>query len=149
MASNRTITAANSVYMLGVARLYPIPQQLQGYGADKAFDTDAAETAEVVKGVDGIMSAGFIPTITSQSIEIQADSPSSQIFEDWDSAQRAIKEIYFANGIIILPSVARQYVLVRGVLSSVMRVPGTRKVLQARTWIIKWDSISPVPYLGP
>jgi hypothetical protein len=140
-----TITAANAVYMLGVAGLFPTPQQLQGFSADAAFDTDASEPAEVVMGVDGRMSAGFVPFLTRQTISIMPDSPSSLLFEDWLAAQKAAREVYLANAVITLTSVNRAYVLTQGVMTSIVSIPGTRKVLQARNFIITWTDINPVP----
>lgn len=145
MANNNTITAANSVYLLGVTGVFPVPQQLQGYSADAAFDTDASEPAEVVIGVDGIMSAGFVPFITRQTISIMPDSPSSDLFETWLQAMKAAREVFFGNAVISLPSVGRSYVLTRGVLTSAVSIPGTRKVLQSRNFIISWASIDPTP----
>ena len=72
-----TITAINSVFMLSIFPIYPAPQKLQGYAADDAYDTEAADIAHVVMGVDGFMSAGFIPYLTRQTISIMPDIPSS------------------------------------------------------------------------
>jgi len=72
-----SITAMNSVYALAILNLYPVPQILQGYSADAAFDTEAADAAEIVMGVDGHMSAGFVPFVTRQTISIMPDSISS------------------------------------------------------------------------
>ena len=139
------ITAANAVYMLGVASLYPTAQQLQGFGTDSAFDTDASEPAEVMIGVDGFVSAGFVPFLTKQTITLQADSPSVTLFEDWVSAMSAQLEVYYAFGLISLPAISRSYVLSQGVLTSVPQVPGTRKVLQPRNFVITWGSILAQP----
>lgn len=140
-----TITAANAVYMLMVPGLFPIPQRLQGFAADAAFDTDASEPAEVVKGVDGRMSAGFVPFLTEQTISIMPDSPSSLLFEDWLQAEKVAQEIYYGNATITLPSINRSYALTSGVLRQIISIPGTRRVLQARTFRITWDDISPIP----
>jgi hypothetical protein len=140
-----SITAANAVYLLSVTGLFPVPQQLQGFSADAAFDTDASEPAEVVIGVDGRMSAGYVPFLTRQTISIMPDSVSSLLFEDWLAAQKAAGEVYFANASITLISVNRAYVLTNGILTSIVSIPGTRKVLQARNFIITWGSIDPVP----
>jgi hypothetical protein len=140
-----TITAANSVYMLTIPQLYPIPQQLVGYAADAAFETEASEPAEVVIGVDGRMSAGFVPFLTKQGISIMPDSPSAIVFEDWLTAQKSAQEIYSASAVIYLPSISRSYIMTNGVLTSTFSIPGTRKVLQARTFTITWGDITPVP----
>ena len=141
-----SITAANSIYALAILNLFPVPQILQGYSADAAFDTEAADAAEIVMGVDGHMSAGFVPFVTRQTISIMPDSISSILFEDWMSAQKAAGEVYFANASVTLPSVNRAYVLTNGILTSFPAIPGTRKVLQARQFTITWESVNPVPF---
>lgn len=142
----KTITAANSVFNLIILPIYPVPQTLQGYSADAAFETDAVEPSEVVMGVDGIMSAGYVPVVTKQTIHLMPDSPSSDLFENWILAQKVAREIYYANAFISLPSIGRKYVLTQGVLSSVAQLPSARKVLQARAFVITWASVLPSPF---
>lgn len=140
-----TITSSNSVFMLVIAGLFPVPQQLQGYSADAAFETEAADVAEVVLGVDGIMSAGYVPYLVRQTISLMPDSASASLFETWQQAQKAAQEIYYANGEISMPSVSRRYILTNGVVTSHVAIPGARRVLQARNFIITWGDVSPVP----
>jgi len=140
-----TITAANSTYLLAVNGLFPTFQVLEGYSADDAFSTDAVEPAEVVMGVDGKMSAGWIPTVTQQTISLMPDSNADQIFDAWQAAQKAAREIYFAQAQILLPSVSRSYTLMNGVLSSIPPMVSARKVLQARQFRITWESVTVVP----
>lgn len=142
------ITSANSIYMLTIPNLFPIPQQLQGYATDAAFDTEASDNAEVVMGVDGVLSAGFVPFVTTQVIHLQADSPSVLLFEAWLAAEKAIREKYFAIANISLPSVSRKYVLSSGVLKAIIPIPSAKKVLGPRDFTIVWGSIDPVPFGG-
>ena len=138
-----TITAANSVYLLTIPGLYDTPQLLVGYMADAAFDTEAASPAEVVIGVDGVMSSGYTPYVTAQVISLMPDSPSSIIFEEWLAAQKSQAEVLPAFATIALPSVSRKYTLTNGVLTSIMAIPSARKVLQGRPFTITWNEISP------
>lgn len=146
--AEKTITAANSVFMLSIPELYPIPQRLEGYTADAAFDTDTAEPAEVVMGVDGHMSAGYVPFLTRQTINIMPDSDTSIIFEDWLQAQKTRREVLYCFGEITLPNLFRAYTLNKGVMTSVVQIPGVRRVLQGRSFQITWFSIDPVPVLA-
>lgn len=145
MASLKTITSANSVYTLLVLPILPVPFQIQGFAADAAFDTEPVDAAETIMGVDGIMSAGFLPFITPQTITLQADSPSIEVFETWLSAQKAVKELFFAQGTIALPSVGKSYILTKGVLKRVTQTPPARKVLQPQVYQLDWNDVQPVP----
>ena len=74
-----TITSANSAFSLAVTDLYPAPQAIQGYAADDAFSAEAIELAEIVMGVDGHMSGGFIFNPSLLKVAIMPDSPSLPI----------------------------------------------------------------------
>ena len=54
------ITSSSAVFMLSVPLVFPVPQQLQGFSTDDAFDTDSVEPGETKMGVDGIFSAGVL-----------------------------------------------------------------------------------------
>ncbi len=141
----RTITAANSVYLLSIPGLYSTPVLLQGYATDDAFATEAVDTSEVVKGVDGIMSAGFIPYLTKQTIMLQADSNSIEIFENWLAAMKQAREVIYGNATLSIPSLERKYAMTKGVLSNIQATPTAKKTMQARPFIITWDSVDPAP----
>lgn len=145
--ADRTITAANSVFLLGVVGLFAVPQRLEGYSADAAFETESNEPVETQLGVDGRMSAGWLPTLKKQTIMLQADSISADFFDQWNEAQEARREVMFAFGIIKLPALNKSYELLRGALSAYVPIPSARKVLQARTFGVTWNTIIPNPEL--
>lgn len=137
-----TITSTNSVYILNVPDVPITATQLQGFAADSAFETGQSEDAEVILGVDGILSAGFIPFLTEQTISLQADSDSAILFEQWIEAEKAAEEKFFASATIVLPSIGRKYALSNGVLRSIVSIPSAKKVLQPRNFVIVWEDIS-------
>ena len=143
MANPKTITATNSIFLLSVGGIFPIPQQLQGFAADAAFAFDAIDPAETVMGVDGNMSAGYVPYLTVQTISIMPDSPSLAIFETWLGAVNTAREVFYANGQITLPSIGRKYVMTRGVLSAAKAAPDVKKVLQSIEYKITWNNVAP------
>lgn len=143
MATPKTITSANSIFLLSVAGIFNTPQQLQGFAADAAFAFDSVDPAEVVMGVDGNMSAGYVPYMTPQTISIMPDSPSLAIFETWLNANNTAGDVFFANGQISLPSIGRKYTMTRGVLTSAKAAPDAKKVLQAIEYKITWNTIAP------
>src|SRR6266702_3037993 len=138
MAAALTITSANVVYMLGVDSVFPTPQQIQGFGVDEAFDTEAADVAEVQIGVDGVTAAGWIPRLTTQTITLIASSPSFNLFEQWVAAMDTTQEVFHATGTIIIPSIRRKYYLPQGTLTRFPALPNARRVLQHRQFTIMW-----------
>ncbi len=134
-----SITSANSVLMIGVIGLYTIPQQLQGFGVDDAYSMDVVEPAEVLMGVDGVMSSGWVPQIKTMHVNLQADSASNTFFEAWYAAQESAREIFPAFGVLNQDSVGRTYALTNGVLASYTPLAEGKKVLGPRKFMIKWQ----------
>src|SRR5262252_5435560 len=118
MPDYMTITSANSVFSLVILSLFPVPQILQGYAADTAFAADAITPTEVVMGVDGNMSAGWVPVEKRMTVSIMPDSASATLFDSWYSAQEAARELYFAQGNIVIPSINKSFTMIKGVLST-------------------------------
>lgn len=120
-----------------------MPQQLQGYSAERAWNTDNVDLAEVQMSVDGRMTSGFTPNPARMTISLQADSPSKQIFTSIARAMKASREVFYISGTIDLPSTGESFVCTRGVLQAVKPLPDAGKVLQAMDFMIVWQSIDP------
>jgi hypothetical protein len=143
-----TITSANSVFLLGVTGVFPTAQQLQGFAADAAFATADIDMAEVMKGVDGNMSYGWLPQMNVQTISLQADSSSGFLFETWVQAENAAKEKMPCFAILTIPGLQRVYTLSNGVLSRAVPHPKAGKTMMPRDFVITWDKIVPAPIPG-
>jgi hypothetical protein len=140
--ADTTITSANSVFTLVVPGLFPAPVQLQGYASDKAFTTEAINLAEIQMGVDGRMTAGYVFNPVPQTITLQADSPSKNIFTILVQSMKTAREIFYINGSISLPSTGEVFSLTRGILTNAKQIPDAQKVLQPVDYIITWESIN-------
>lgn len=142
MANDRTLTAADVVLTLSVARLYPVPRRITGFSSDDVTGSDAVTPAETQMGVDGRLSAGWAAAPTSQTITLQADSESNDFFENWAGAERQAKGKYVASGLLIIPATGRKYTLNRGFLMTTNPFPTARRILQPRAYIIQWESVT-------
>jgi hypothetical protein len=140
---NSTITSANSVFTLSVAGLFPVPQQLKGYAAERAWESGAVATSESQMGVDGRKTTGRIFNMVEQTISLQADSPSKTFFTSIQNAERAANDVYLISGTIDLPSTGESFICSRGTLKSGKMLPDAAKVLQAMDYVIEWESIQP------
>jgi hypothetical protein len=140
-----TITSANSILMLGIAGLYNVPIQILGFSTDDAFTIGDVDMAETMMGVDGRMSAGWIPMIKTMDITLQADSPSNDFFDAWIAAEGIAREKYMCNGSILLSGTNRLYVLTTGYLKTGSVMPGAKKVLQPRKFTLEFQDISVAP----
>jgi hypothetical protein len=133
------ITSANSVLMLGVAGLFTVPQQLQGFAQDDMYSMAAVDNKEVQIGADGILSAGWIPQIKVLSITLQADSASNTFFESVYAAEEAAKAPFFFFGVINQPAVSKLYTLTNGVMKSYSPLADAKKILQPRKFEIHFQ----------
>jgi hypothetical protein len=138
-----TITAANIVFTMWVPAVFPAPITLSGFATDDAFATERVEPAEVQLGVDGILSAAYIPFVSKTIIALQADSPSLLTFDTWLAAETSAQEIYVASGIILYPSIGKSFALTGGYLTGLVQFPAAKKKLQPSSFEITWQSIVP------
>lgn len=138
-----TITSANSVVALTVAGLFSTPVRLQGYSADRAWESGAVQMTETQMGVDGKKSHGFVFNPTDQTYSLQADSPSRNFFTAIINAQRAAREVFRIDGTIVLPATGESFTCTNGSLQASKMLPDAGKVLQPMDYVIVWESIQP------
>lgn len=145
MADLTTITSANSVFTLTVAGIFVTPVQLQGYASDSAVVTDSVDQAEIQMGVDGIMAGGFVPMPTPQTIKLLANSPSRAIFSAIAQASRTVRDIFYLQGELSLPSLGSKFTLNKGVITNLKQIPDLLKVLSPVDIKVVWESVLESP----
>lgn len=136
-----TITSANAVLSLAINNYFPVPQTIQGFAVDDAFESEAVEQVETLMGVDGILSGGKIFVPYKMTIHLQADSPSVFLFDAWRTAQDAAVDAFPASGSIVLPATSMLYTLQNGFLTSATPFPAVKKTLQPLVYEITWQRI--------
>lgn len=144
------LTSANSIIWLSIPLVLPVPQQLQQFAIDDIFSTAPVVPIEVVMGVDGVLSGGYVPREKKTTFMLQANSPSNQVFDSWSSIQDANTTAYTATGVITLPTLGLTFALTKGFLTSYVPITDAKKILQPRRYEITWQSIigSPVGVAG-
>ena len=138
-----SITSANAIYMLAIPPLFAVPIQLQGFSADNIFVTDPVTIAETSMGLDGILSAGFVFNAKTQSISLQADSASNNMFDTWVAAQELIKDTFRANGVVLLTAINKKWTMTNGILTTYPPIPDAARTLQPRRFTITWEKVQP------
>jgi hypothetical protein len=129
--------------MLSVPGLFPVPQQIQGFSAERAWESNAIDFTESQMGVDGRKTSGFVYNIQPQKWSLQADSPSKQFFIAIVNAMRAARDVYYISGTIDLPSTGESFIGIRGTLKNCKVMPDGAKVLQPMDFEIEWESLQP------
>lgn len=143
---SNTITSADSIFALSVTNLFPSAQTLEGYAADAMFAFGDTEMAVSVRGADGKLSAGFVFGEYLQTITLMPDSPSWPLFQTWVLTSVTSKAVFRGNATVILPATGTKYTLSNGVLQRVKAMPDAQRVLQAGTFQINWENVTPEPY---
>lgn len=139
------ITGANVVLTLSQPILFPVPQQIQGFASDDVYNIDSIKSVELLMGVDGILSAGFVYTEVPMNIMLQADSESNDFFDTiWSQSQLA-QDAYPLFGLAIIPGIGQKFVMTNGYLTQYPPSPAVKKILQPRTFQITWARVSPMP----
>jgi hypothetical protein len=139
------ITSSNAQVLITVPLIYPTPQQLSKFAADDIYGTDPLSAGEVVMGVDGYLTAGKTNVPVVQKYMLLADSESNDIFDRIFNLETVNQRKYPINGVILLTSVGKKFTMTRGFLTIYQPIPDAKRVLQARTHTITWQSVVPSP----
>lgn len=140
------VTAADIVYTINIPGVFPgQPIQIQGFATDEVLDIPAIRSAETMMGVDGVLSVGFVFVPVVQTISLQADSLSNDVFDTWWAQEQSTLQSYLATATILMPSIGKKYNLSSGILSSYKPLSNAKKLLQPRTFELTWQKIAPSP----
>lgn len=144
------ITSADSILILSVAGLLPVPQQIQGFSTDDIFSTANAVPVETMMGIDGNLAGGYVPTEKKTTFSLMASSASNDFFDAWQAGQDANYTAYSAGGLITIPSLGKVFLLTNGFLTGYVAISDAKKVLQPRRFEVTWQSIvgSPIGFSG-
>lgn len=141
----KTLTTANSSLTLLVRGLFPVPVSIQGYATDDSFAIDDVDPSERYMGVDGKLSAGYVPYTTKLTIMLQADSESMDIFDTTLAAQVANKELFIFDGTLIIQGSGEKCTFTKGYMAEITPAPTGKKVLQPRRFSIEFEGYSKAP----
>lgn len=140
-----TLSNANSVLMLSVKGLYPVPIPVQGFGVDDAFTVGDIAAAETMMGIDGHLSGGYTPVEKLLEITLMADSASNIIFDQLIGAQDIAKDLYVINVTLLVQGTGNLYTFSRGFLKNYTPMAPGRKILQPRKYSIAFESLTQGP----
>lgn len=137
----RTLTNANSILTLAVADLDIGPVQLQGFGTNDMFDTTAIKSAEVMVGVDGVKSQGYIAFLVPFKFTLQADSLSIDVMDAIQEAQEAAQETYELSMSLSAPGLGKLWTFINGTITEFKKTPKGEKLMQAQSYEITFGKM--------
>lgn len=141
--SNLNITAADIVFSITVTNLLQTPTVLSNYATDRAWETSERELAETQMSMDGYLNAGWVANPVDQNISLSAASDSCAIFEYVTAQQDLNRTVYRFGGTVVIKGTGRKYTMVGGVLRSINPIPSAGRVLDPRSFAIRWQSVTP------
>lgn len=140
-----TLTVANSSMVLTVAGLFDAPVILQDYSADEVFSTEPSTHIETMMGLRGNLSGGWVPAERVVNITIMGDGATNFVFEEWDAAQRQLRDALVCGLIVTIFSISRVYTCTKGFLRTYNPIPDGRRILQQRRYTMVFESIDGAP----
>lgn len=138
-----TIESSNTTCAFTIPGVFTTPQTLAQFAADDVQGSDPIETAEVIMGVDGTQSQGFIYQSIRQRWFFAPNSPSVDIFDNWYLAQKLAGAAFSAFAVFTQPSLNRKFLCNNGALSLYQPMADGKKILQTRTMQITWQEVFP------
>ncbi len=139
--ANRDITSANSIIILSCPELYPSGVRLQQFSTDQSITQGDEEMASDRIGVDGKMVAGWVPTIKTVNIALEASSPSAEVFDTIYKHSQANRKVYWLSLVVAIPSTGKTLTYKNGVLKNWKLLPDHKQVLDPLTAVIDFESV--------
>lgn len=134
----RSLTSVNSTFMLGAIGVFSDLVKIEGYSANTAWSMGEVTLAQTSMGVDGNLAAGWLPYMTTMSLELMPNSSSNDFFERILSYQDLIQETVELFGNLQIPSIGRKYAFENGVISKMSLAPSATQTLQPKKVELIW-----------
>lgn len=141
----RTITSANATLTLNAPGVFAVPQAIEQFSTDDAFDTENVAPNQAEKGVDGVASFGHTPYLVKQKVVLQANSPSNDVFDRIRQAEDADNETQSISMTLTVPSIGKIGNFINGALTGAMPAPPGKKVLGPQTYELTFDRLIVAP----
>ncbi len=138
--SLNNITSANASAILTVDTLYPAGIVLEQFATDQGINFDEVSYSQSRMGVDGKMTSGFIPSIKSLVLLLEASSPSLTALSQLAQMMTQNRTTYNCTLIVTIPSLNKVFTYSNGVLESGKVVPDNKKVLEPVSFRFQFES---------
>lgn len=137
----RTLTAFNSVLTLNVPALDIIAVQIQGFATDDAFDTPEVKPVEVMVGVDGQKSSGYVAYLVPFTFILQATSTSIDVMDAIQEGINALGDDIAIGMSLESPALGKLWTGTNGSLTSYKPTPQGKKMLGPQKYEITFKKL--------
>lgn len=141
MAKKGNITAANASAVMTVDEVYPQGFPMESFATDVALEVDAEVLAETRMGIDGRMSAGYVPSIKVVTVTLEPHSASTPYLDRVAARSRNNMEVYNVELVFNVPALKQVWTYSDGVLQTITPTPGIKKTLDPRPFIFHFGHL--------
>lgn len=138
---NRNITSANSSAVLTVDELYPQGFFLEMFTTDQAYNMEPQTIAEDHMGVDGYLTAGYVPNPYVVTFAFEASSPSMRPLNYYRQMCIQGRRLYNCALVITQPSLARTLNFKTGILRVGAFASNAQRVLSSSTFTFVFERL--------
>lgn len=107
--SDRTLTAANSVFLVRAKGFNDNFIRIEGYAADNAFDFGQGQIGETRMGVDGKQSGGFTPHEVDFNVQLESTSKSRDFFDALANHIKKKQETLVVEFSVEVPAIKKRH----------------------------------------
>lgn len=146
MAELGNITSANASLVLICDTVIPAGVPVSHFATDQSYSASEMTIVEDRMGVDGNLAAGWIPSIKTVNVTLEASSPSAKYFSMIMQAMERNRTIYPVTLVATVPSIRKIYTWSNGVLKTGQPVANGKKVLDPSSWTFDFADYTEVDY---
>lgn len=145
MAGTKTITSANAQLTIFAPDVFDIPQVIQGFAVDEAWESERVKPVEARMGVDRKLSGGYTPYAVPFGFTLQPDSDSIDVMDAILQGMATAGEAFEIQFVLTAPSINKQYDLTNGFLTDGQVLPPGKKVLEPQHYGFMFESYTANP----
>ncbi len=134
------ITSSNSNAILTVEELFPAGIILEQFSMDQSILLEEVTFTESRMGVDGKMASGYVPSIKTITIHLEASSPSYPLLSKVGEVMSQNRSIYPCTLVITVPSINKVYTFFNGVMKSGKIFPDNKKTLEPVSFKFEFEA---------
>lgn len=135
------ITSANSIIVLTCDELFPAGVQLDHFSADQSITQADEQIANTRMGVDGHMSAGWIPSIKTVTITVEPTSDAATVFDTIYSASAQSRSPYKIGLTVNIPALGKVITYKGGTLKNWKKLPDHKDVLDPIPAVMDFETV--------
>lgn len=136
-------TSANIVLTLSSADMALAATVIEGFSPDAAYSMDEIESVVATMGVDGKAYFGWVPRLTTFTVNLAAPSPSVTVMDTILTTMDTLRKPVVLNAVLQIPATGKSYTLAKGALTKVKVAPDGGRTLGNQNYSFAFERCRP------